>query len=510
MWSQEIGVPCWERPLNEPTFPFAPRRVFLHPARRRTRPLSPGAGRGSPDTMAVSGAWPQPKIRPTLLLLLVASASAQTPPEPKDASPGTSEKSRHIGTGPETTSPCAEIASNSTEPCAELTRNSPDLSAELTRNNSDLSAELASNSTEPSAELASNSTEPSAELASNSTEPSAELASNSTEPSAELTSNSTEPSAELTSNSTEPSVRLALDPPTAAQQIPTTARTLATEEPVGSVSPSALPATEAAGALSSGGEKPVTELKREGLKGPTGTVPGSPGPGQENQTVPAAGAGRARPHPTEPAKAEGADRSGHNRTVPTSADRPRHYGTTPDHSDWPGADQTTPKLSPSIPPAKNQKPDPKVALTPAAPASSPAPYTRSPPVGIIVAVVIVAFLALVVLAMFLHCRHQRRSGSTSFSGGRAGPGEWAGPVSLPEERGEGPAGDGGQQAGAGEGRRPTLTTFFGKRHSRVSSVAMEDVAGPKGEGPLSEPLLATAEQGGDPAPPGVGARPGLE
>ncbi|KAG6922243.1 hypothetical protein G0U57_003183, partial [Chelydra serpentina] len=136
----------------------ATRRVFLHPARRRTRPLSPGAGRGSPDTMAVSGAWPQPKIRPTLLLLLVASASAQTPPEPKDASPGTSEKSRHIGTGPETTSPCAEIASNSTEPCAELTRNSPDLSAELTRNNSDLSAELASNSTEPSAELASNST----------------------------------------------------------------------------------------------------------------------------------------------------------------------------------------------------------------------------------------------------------------------------------------------------------------------------------------------------------------
>ncbi|XP_065279244.1 leukosialin [Emys orbicularis] len=430
--------------------------------------------------MAVSGAWPQPKIRPTLLLFLAAAACALTPLELKaNASSGTSEESRHIGAGLETTSPSADLTSTSPGPSAELTSNSPG----------------------PSAELTSPSPGPSAELTSNSPGPSAELTSPSPGPSAELTSPSPGPSAELTGNSTKPSAKLAGHPPTAAQQELTTTQTLAMKEPVVSVSPSALPSTEAAlalgsgpaGATAAGGKQPVTDLTREGLKGQAGTVPGSPGPGQETQTLPGR-SGQNESAPTETAKAKGIDQSGDNRTVPASTDRTGRYREN----------QPTPKLSPSaLPPTPpvNKKPDSK------APAPTPTPTSSSSSssstVSIIVVLVVVAILVLALVAMVLHCRKRRRSGSTSFSG-RAGPGEWAGPVSLPEEKGEGQAGDGGQQAGPGEARRPTLTTFFGKRHSRVSSVAMEDVAGAKGEGPLSEPLLAAGEQGGDPTPQGAG------
>uniref|UniRef100_A0A8C3HFF4 Leukosialin n=1 Tax=Chrysemys picta bellii TaxID=8478 RepID=A0A8C3HFF4_CHRPI len=434
--------------------------------------------------MAVSGAWPQPKIRPTLLLFLVAAACALTTLELKaNASSGTSEENRHNGTGLETTSPSAELTSTSPGPSAELTSTSPG----------------------PSAKLAGNSTEPSAKLASTSPGPSAKLAGNSTEPSAKLASTSPGPSAKLAGNSTEPSAKLAGHPPTAAQQELSTTQTLATKEPVVSVSPSALPSTEAAlalgagpvGATAAGGKQPVTNLTREGRTGQAGRVPGSPGPEQETQTLPGR-SGQNESAPTEPAKAKGIDQSGDNRTVPASTARTGGY--------W--ENQPTPELSPSaLPPAPpvNEKTNSK------APTPTPTP-TRQLHVGIIVVLVVVAILVLALLAMVLHCRKRRRSGSTSFSG-RAGPGEWAGPVSLPEEKGEGQAGDGGQQAGPGEARRPTLTTFFGKRHSRVSSVAMEDVAGAKGEGPLSEPLLAAGEQGAPPqspapptAPPAGGGR----
>ncbi|XP_030403657.1 leukosialin [Gopherus evgoodei] len=372
--------------------------------------------------MAVSGAWPQPKIRPTLLLLLVAAACAQTSPKGKEmASPGTSEESRHISTGPETASPTAELASNSSEPSAQLARN----------------------------------------------------------------------------------------PPTAAQQEPTAAQTLATKGSAGPVSPSGLPSAEAtvalrsglAGATAAGGKQPVTDLKQEGLKRQAGTVAGSPGPGQKTQTVPGMG-GQSTSAPMEPAK--GTNRSRYNQTVPASTDRTSRYRAAPDHTAGPSKNQPTPTRSPPAlsptPPAKKPKPNSEV-FTPM-PASSPSPVTRKLPVGIIVVLVVVTIVVLALLAVALHCRSRRRSGSTSFSG-LAGPGEWAGPVSLPEEKGEGQAGAGGQQAGPGESRRPTLTTFFGKRHSRVSSVAMEDVAGAKGEGPLSEPLLAPGEQGGDPVPQGA-------
>ncbi|XP_039392067.1 leukosialin [Mauremys reevesii] len=361
--------------------------------------------------MAVSGAWPQPKIRPTLLLLLVAAACAQMSLEEKETA---SEESRHIGTSPETASASAQLARNSTE----------------------LSAELARNSTEPSAELARH-------------------------------------------------------PPTAAQQEPTAAQTPAMKDSVGSVSPSGLPSTEAtvalrsglAGPTAAGGEQPVTDVK---LKGQAGTVAGSPGPGQETQTVPGRG-GQSTSAPMEPAK--GTDRSRHNQTAPASTHRTGRYRAAPDQTSGPWEKQPTPKLSPPAlsltPPAKKQEPVPKDITTPT---SSPALGPRKLSVIIIVVLLVVAIVVLALLSVALHCRRRRRCGSTSFSGG-PGPGEWAGPVSLPEEKGEGQAGDGGQQAGLGEGRPPTLTTFFGKRHSRVSSVAMEDVAGARAGDRLSADTL---------------------
>ncbi|KAJ7314080.1 hypothetical protein JRQ81_006014 [Phrynocephalus forsythii] len=94
--------------------------------------------------------------------------------------------------------------------------------------------------------------------------------------------------------------------------------------------------------------------------------------------------------------------------------------------------------------------------------------------GIILAVVVLVLLIVVIIA-FLLCRHQRRSGSTNFSA--AG---WAGQVALPDDSGmdrdieQGPVTG---PAGEGETRRNTLVTFFGKRQSRLPSVAMEDISG---------------------------------
>uniref|UniRef100_A0A6J0U5R7 Leukosialin n=1 Tax=Pogona vitticeps TaxID=103695 RepID=A0A6J0U5R7_9SAUR len=105
--------------------------------------------------------------------------------------------------------------------------------------------------------------------------------------------------------------------------------------------------------------------------------------------------------------------------------------------------------------------------------------------GIILAVVFCVLFLLVIVA-FLFRRRQRRSGSTNFNA--AG---WAGQVALPDDSGldrdteqgavTGPAGE-------KETRRNTLVTFFGKRQSRVPSVAMEDISG-KGEQEECQQLL---------------------
>ncbi|XP_066484202.1 leukosialin [Tiliqua scincoides] len=96
---------------------------------------------------------------------------------------------------------------------------------------------------------------------------------------------------------------------------------------------------------------------------------------------------------------------------------------------------------------------------------------------IVIIVIVLFFLLVLVLVACLYCRRRRRSGSTSFN-----PVEWAGRAALPDDSGldkdveQGPLATGDREA-----RRPTLTTFFGKRQSRVASVAMEEIDGKERE-----------------------------
>ncbi|XP_015275254.1 PREDICTED: leukosialin [Gekko japonicus] len=105
--------------------------------------------------------------------------------------------------------------------------------------------------------------------------------------------------------------------------------------------------------------------------------------------------------------------------------------------------------------------------------SDPKP-TASPAMGrkgVIVAIVLSILLLMVLLIAILLCWRRHHSGSTSFK--TAG---WAGQVALPDDSGlDKEVEQGAPTAGEGEGRRATLTTFFGRRQSRVPSVAMEEV-----------------------------------
>ncbi|KAL8176623.1 UNVERIFIED_CONTAM: hypothetical protein K2H54_037047 [Gekko kuhli] len=103
------------------------------------------------------------------------------------------------------------------------------------------------------------------------------------------------------------------------------------------------------------------------------------------------------------------------------------------------------------------------------PKTTPSPSKASK--GVIVAIVLIILLLMVLLIAILLCWRRRHSGSTSFKS--AG---WAGQVALPDDSGlDKEAEQGALTTGEGEGRRATLTTFFGKRQSRVPSVAMEEV-----------------------------------
>ncbi|XP_061444920.1 leukosialin [Rhineura floridana] len=114
------------------------------------------------------------------------------------------------------------------------------------------------------------------------------------------------------------------------------------------------------------------------------------------------------------------------------------------------------------------------------PTASPSEKSR---LGIIVPIVIFALLLLILLIAFLYCRRRRRSGSTSFNAG------WAEQVAVPDDSGlDGEVEQGAAAAGEGETKRNTLTTFSGKRQSRVPSVAMEEIGG-KEEKEESQKLL---------------------
>uniref|UniRef100_A0A8C8S3L2 Uncharacterized protein n=1 Tax=Pelusios castaneus TaxID=367368 RepID=A0A8C8S3L2_9SAUR len=240
---------------------------------------------------------------------------------------------------------------------------------------------------------------------------------------------------------------------------------------------------------------------------------------KQNQIGPTS-AGQISPNEPTPATTDQFSVSKTNRTkqketIPASTDWTKQKWTVSVSTSLTSLASTNPSMpasppqTPPVPINEQRTPWTSPKAMPASQATtknsvhSPMASGQSHHLGIIVAAVIIGILILVVLLIAaLHCRRRHRSGSTSFNAGRAGSGEWAGPVMLPEEKGGGQAEDGGQEAKPDGSRRPTLTTFFGKRHSRVSSVAMEDMAGEKNESPLSEPLLATGEQQADPAPPG--------
>lgn len=156
---------------------------------------------------------------------------------------------------------------------------------------------------------------------------------------------------------------------------------------------------------------------------------------------------------------------------------------------------SVPKISRPIPrehpgqsPGKGQAVTPWVGVPPdmttaKTTAVSGTAASASPPnVPLIIAIILFLLLLLALLMACLYCRRRRRSGSTSFNA--AG---WAGQVALPDDTGlDKDAEQGPLAMGEGEGRRATLTTFFGKRQSRVASVAMEEIDGKEREQLIGE------------------------
>ncbi|XP_076997374.1 leukosialin [Tamandua tetradactyla] len=128
-------------------------------------------------------------------------------------------------------------------------------------------------------------------------------------------------------------------------------------------------------------------------------------------------------------------------------------------------------------------------------------------VAVLVALLVVG--VLVALLLLWRQRQKRRTGALTLNraGKRNGVVDaWAGPAHIPDEEaviatGGEPGGDKGSGVppAEGTGRRPTLTTFFGRRKSHRDSVALEELqAGsapsPKGE---EEPLVGREDEASD-------------
>ncbi|XP_015414861.1 PREDICTED: leukosialin [Myotis davidii] len=127
---------------------------------------------------------------------------------------------------------------------------------------------------------------------------------------------------------------------------------------------------------------------------------------------------------------------------------------------------------------------------------------------LVVAVLVALLVVIILLALILlwRRRQKRRTGALTLNRGgkRNGVADaWAGPARVSDEEavittaGES-GGDKGSAApeGEGSGRRPTLTTFFGRRKSRQGSLALEELkaesaASLKGE---EEPLVGSEDE----------------
>ncbi|KAM9093979.1 leukosialin [Sarcophilus harrisii] len=123
---------------------------------------------------------------------------------------------------------------------------------------------------------------------------------------------------------------------------------------------------------------------------------------------------------------------------------------------------------------------------------------------VILVVVIVVATLFVVLFFLWRRRQRRRTGALMLvgNGKHKGAGDaWAGPVQgVEEQAASGSAageGDTMNPEGEGTGRRPTLTTFFGKRKSRQDSVMLEDLEAGAATSDLkveSEPLVEKVDE----------------
>ena len=106
---------------------------------------------------------------------------------------------------------------------------------------------------------------------------------------------------------------------------------------------------------------------------------------------------------------------------------------------------------------------------------------------LIVAVLVALLVVIVLLALLLlwRQRQKRRTGALTLSRGGKRNGvvdAWAGPARVSDEEavittagGSGGDKSSGIPEGEGSGRRPTLTTFFGRRKSRQGSLALEEL-----------------------------------
>uniref|UniRef100_A0A2K6ARY9 Sialophorin n=1 Tax=Macaca nemestrina TaxID=9545 RepID=A0A2K6ARY9_MACNE len=133
------------------------------------------------------------------------------------------------------------------------------------------------------------------------------------------------------------------------------------------------------------------------------------------------------------------------------------------------------------------------------------------PVAVLVALLVV--IVLVALLLLWRRRQKRRTGALVLSRGGKRNGvvdAWAGPAQVPEEGavtvtvgGSGGYKGSGVPDGEGSGRRPTLTTFFGRRKSRQGSLAMEELKSGSGSNLKGEeePLVASEDGALDAPPP---------
>uniref|UniRef100_F6SFQ5 Sialophorin n=1 Tax=Monodelphis domestica TaxID=13616 RepID=F6SFQ5_MONDO len=122
-----------------------------------------------------------------------------------------------------------------------------------------------------------------------------------------------------------------------------------------------------------------------------------------------------------------------------------------------------------------------ISLTHASPENEQRQDGGTSPVVILV-VVLLVMTFLVILFLLWRRRQKKRTGALMLVGSGKNKGArdaWAGPVQVAEDQApSGSAameGDTGNPEGEGTGRRPTLTTFFGKRRSRQGSVMLEDL-----------------------------------